>query len=328
MEEIYHFHKEYVFFDLNFYLKFVHIVFLNLSTFLVELENYKNMPEDIGHCFVIYADQFQIYVEYCKNKENSAKLLLENSQNEIYFKKLQSKYNLTSSLDSYLIKPIQRITKYQLLLKDLLGCCEDNRTEIKDAYDVMMNVPKKANDAIHLAHLEGLEDGLTKDDLGDVLLQDRFQVWDSKQLIKKGKERQVFLFETSLVFAKEIKDTREKLKYIYKFKLMTSEINITEHMEGDSCKFAVWTGRAPLSDHRVILKASSIDTKQLWVKKIRELIQEKFLYMEVAMCEAGMNKSNRNSKDFELDINNDLIETCSTSAASNESTSGNSFKVK
>lgn len=43
------------------------------------------MPEDIGHCFVIYADQFQIYVEYCKNKENSTKLLLEDGKNENYF---------------------------------------------------------------------------------------------------------------------------------------------------------------------------------------------------------------------------------------------------
>ena len=110
----------------------------------------------------------------------------------------------------------------------------------------MLSVPKKANDAIHLSHLEGLEEGLSKDALGDVLLQDKFQVWDSKQLIKKGKDRHVFLFETSLVVAKEVKDQRGKLKYLYKFKLMTSEINITEHMEGDSCKFAVWTGRAPL----------------------------------------------------------------------------------
>ena len=53
---------------------------------MVELENYENMPEDIGHCFVIYADQFQIYVEYCKNKENSTKLLLESPLNENYFK--------------------------------------------------------------------------------------------------------------------------------------------------------------------------------------------------------------------------------------------------
>ncbi|RNA10990.1 triple functional domain [Brachionus plicatilis] len=258
------------------------------------------MPEDIGHCFVIYADQFQIYVEYCKNKDNSTKILIEDGQKEGYFDKQLRIGQLKCSIDSYLIKPIQRITKYQLLLKDLLACCEDNRAETKDALDVMMNVPKKANDAIHLSMLEGLEEGLSKDALGDVLLQDKFQVWDSKQLIKKGKERHVFLFETSLVFAKEIKDQKSKLKYVYKFKLMTSEINITEHMEGDSCKLAVWTGRAPLSDHRVILKSTTLDIKQLWVKKIRELIQEKYFYMEVAMCEAGQ-RSNRNSKDFDVE---------------------------
>ncbi len=65
-----------------------------------------------------------------------------------------------------------------------------------------------------------MKEGLTKDALGDVLLQDRFQVLDSKQIIKSRKERQVFLFETSIVFAKMIKDAREKLKYVYKFKLM------------------------------------------------------------------------------------------------------------
>lgn len=263
------------------------------------------MPEDIGHCFVIYADQFQIYVEYCKNKENSTKILMEDSRFENFFEKLQRTDQLKCSLDSYLIKPIQRITKYQLLLKDLLTCCDETaetRSETRDALDVMMSVPKKANDAIHLSLLEGLDaDGLSKEALGDVLLQDRFFVWDSKQLIKKAKERHVFLFETSLVFAKEVKDPKGKLKYAYKFKLMTSEVNITEHMEGDACKLAVWTGRAPLSDHRVVLKSQSLEVKQAWVKKIRELIQEKYFYMEVAMCEAAAGqRSNRNSKDFEL----------------------------
>lgn len=70
---------------------------------------------------------------------------------------MQRNDQLKCSLDSYLIKPIQRITKYQLLLKDLVSCCEDNRSETKDALEVMMSVPKKANDAIHLSLLEGLE---------------------------------------------------------------------------------------------------------------------------------------------------------------------------
>ncbi len=44
---------------------------------------------------------------------------------------LQKKHNVTGPISSYLIKPVQRITKYQLLLKDLLACCEEGKGEIK-----------------------------------------------------------------------------------------------------------------------------------------------------------------------------------------------------
>ena len=39
----------------------------------------------------------------------------------------------------------------------------------QDGLEVMMNVPKKANDAMHLSMLDGLEESLEA--LGDVLLQ-------------------------------------------------------------------------------------------------------------------------------------------------------------
>ena len=44
---------------------------------------------------------------------------------------LQRKHELSGAIASYLIKPVQRITKYQLLLKDLLSCCEEGKGEIK-----------------------------------------------------------------------------------------------------------------------------------------------------------------------------------------------------
>jgi hypothetical protein len=44
---------------------------------------------------------------------------------------IQQKANLAEPLASYLIKPVQRITKYQLLMKDLLSCCEGHIGEIK-----------------------------------------------------------------------------------------------------------------------------------------------------------------------------------------------------
>ncbi len=49
----------------------------------------------------------------------------------MFEQQLQKKHNLTGPISSYLIKPVQRITKYQLLLKDLLACCEEGKGEIK-----------------------------------------------------------------------------------------------------------------------------------------------------------------------------------------------------
>lgn len=100
--------------------------------------------------------------------------------------------------------------------------------------------------------------------------------WDNKQIIRKGRERHVFLFDLYLLFSKEVKDTNGIVKYVYKNKVMTSELGVTEHIEGDECKFAIWTGRAPMVDFRIVLKANSLETKQNWVKRLREVIQETY----------------------------------------------------
>ena len=74
------------------------------------------------------------------------------------------------------------------------------------------------------ADLRHVPDNLQEnlDLLGEVLLQDHFTVWDPKQIIKKGRERHIFLFEMCLVVAKEVKDSNGKSRYAYKFKLMVS----------------------------------------------------------------------------------------------------------
>lgn len=44
----------------------------------------------------------------------------------------------------------------------------------QDGLEVMLNVPKKVNDALHVSLLEGCD--LSLDKLGDVILHDTFQV--------------------------------------------------------------------------------------------------------------------------------------------------------
>ncbi|KAI4789414.1 hypothetical protein KUCAC02_035259 [Chaenocephalus aceratus] len=241
-----------------------HIVFGNMQAicdfhnniFLKELVNYEQLPEDVGHCFVTWADKFHIYVDYCKNKPDSSQLILEHAGT--FFDEIQQKRGLANSISSYLIKPVQRITKYQLLLKELLSCCEEGKGEIKDGLEVMLGVPKRANDAMHLAMMEGFEENLEVQ--GELILQDSFQF--------------------SLVFSKEIKDSAGRTKYQYKTKLLTSELGVTEHIEGDPCKFALWAGRTPSSDNKTVLKASNMEAKQEWIKNIREVIQERMTHLK------------------------------------------------
>ncbi len=39
-------------------------------------------------------------------------------------------------------------------------------------------------------------------------------------------------------------------------------MGVTEHVEGDECKFAIWTGRTPMSENRTILKVGGQQQQQ------------------------------------------------------------------
>jgi len=136
-----------------------------------------------------------------------------------------------------------------------------------------------------------------------LLPKDSFLTWDNKQIIRKGRERHVFLFDIYLLFSKEVKDTNGVVKYVYKNKLMTSDLGVTEHIEGgDECKFAIWTGRAPMmSDFRIVLKANSLETKQMWVKRLREVIQETYFSgTSFSLLKSPGKVTNNNSKNNSL----------------------------
>ncbi len=50
-----------------------------------------------------------------------------------------------------------------VFLKELLACCEEGKGEIKEGLDVMLSVPKRANDAMHVSMLEGNKARLSSD---------------------------------------------------------------------------------------------------------------------------------------------------------------------
>lgn len=101
----------------------------------------------------------RLYSSYCQNIPGSEALRqTAEEQNCLFFRECQQKLDHKLPLGAYLLKPVQRITKYQLLLKDLLKYSEDLPKilpELQSALDCMLVVVKCINDSMHQVAITG-----------------------------------------------------------------------------------------------------------------------------------------------------------------------------
>ncbi|XP_028517061.1 pleckstrin homology domain-containing family G member 1-like [Exaiptasia diaphana] len=90
--------------------------------FLKQIENADEDPVEIADCFVKNETGFQTYTEYCTNYPKSVEVLTEcTRQREAasFIQEIQMNLGHSLPLGSYLLKPVQRILKYHLLLQIL-----------------------------------------------------------------------------------------------------------------------------------------------------------------------------------------------------------------
>ncbi|KAG9340257.1 hypothetical protein JZ751_021699 [Albula glossodonta] len=139
-----------------------------------------------GVCFGVwfYAQdnaerRLHMYVVYCQNKPKSEHIVSEYI--ETYFEELKQQLGHRLQLNDLLIKPVQRIMKYQLLLKDFLKYYTKagmDTAELEKAVEVMCFVPKRCNDMMNVGRLQGFEES---------------------SFLSRAKERRVFLFEQLVI---------------------------------------------------------------------------------------------------------------------------------
>ncbi|XP_036400831.1 guanine nucleotide exchange factor DBS-like isoform X3 [Megalops cyprinoides] len=260
MAEIYQFHK---------------------STFLRELEAYTECPELVGRCFLERMTDLQIYEKYCQNKPRSESLWRQCSDCS-FFQECQKKLEHKLGLDSYLLKPVQRITKYQLLLKELLKYsrnCE-GADDLQEALSSILGILKAVNDSMHLIAITGYEGNLS--DLGRLLMQGSFSVWTEhkkghakvKDLARfKPMQRHLFLHEKALLFCKRREENGEGYEkapsYSFKHSLSMSAVGITENAKGDNKKFEIWCNSR---EEVYIVQAPTPEIKTAWVNEIRKVL--------------------------------------------------------
>lgn len=78
-------------------------------------------PIKVGSAFLRHESKFYLYALYNKNKPKSDSLMSENGTQ--FFKTKQVELNDKMDLASYLLKPVQRMGKYALLLQQLMKAC-------------------------------------------------------------------------------------------------------------------------------------------------------------------------------------------------------------
>nr|XP_028697712.1 proto-oncogene DBL isoform X8 [Macaca mulatta] len=249
--------------------------------FLSSLENCAHAPESVGPCFLERKDDFQMYAKYCQNKPRSETIWRKYSECA-FFQECQRKLKHRLRLDSYLLKPVQRITKYQLLLKELLKYSKDCEASalLKEALDAMLDLLKSVNDSMHQIAINGYIGNLNE--LGKMIMQGGFSVWighkkgatKMKDLARfKPMQRHLFLYEKAIVFCKRRVESGEGSdrypSYSFKHCWKMDEVGFTEYVKGDNRKFEIWYGE---KEEVYIVQAPNVDVKMTWLKEIRNIL--------------------------------------------------------
>ncbi|XP_073756873.1 rho guanine nucleotide exchange factor 25 isoform X2 [Callorhinus ursinus] len=220
--------------------------------FLQELRRCLKDPDWLAQLFIKHERRLHMYVVYCQNKPKSEHVVSEFGDS--YFEELRQQLGHRLQLNDLLIKPVQRIMKYQLLLKDFL------KYYSRAGMDT-----------------EELEGKLTAQ--GKLLGQDTFWVTEPEAgglLASRGRERRVFLFEQIVIFSEALGGGvrgGSQAGYVYKSSIKVSCLGLEGNLQGDPCRFAL-TSRGPEGGiQRYVLQTADPAVSQAWIKQVAQILE-------------------------------------------------------
>ncbi|KAG7466647.1 T-lymphoma invasion and metastasis-inducing protein 2-like isoform X1 [Solea senegalensis] len=115
-------------------------------------EHFKKLLFSLGGSFLYYADHFKLYSGFCANHIKVQKVL-ERAKTDDDFKRFLEMRNPTNQhstcLESFLIKPVQRVLKYPLLLRELMVLTQresPEHTHLTEALRAMEKVATHINE--------------------------------------------------------------------------------------------------------------------------------------------------------------------------------------
>ncbi|XP_075393339.1 puratrophin-1 isoform X2 [Tenrec ecaudatus] len=248
--------------------------------FLRELEACTRHPPRVAYAFLRHRVQFGMYALYSKNKPCSDTLM--TSYGHAFFKDKQQALGDRLDLASYLLKPIQRMGKYALLLQELARACGGPVPELgalRAAQSLVRFQLRHGNDLLAMDALQGCDVNLKEQ--GQLVRQDEFTVRTGRH----RSLRRVFLFEELLLFSKPRHGPTGIDTFTYKRSFKMADLGLTESCGDGNLRFEIWFRRRKARD-TFVLQATSSATKEAWTTDISRLLWRQAVHnKEVRLAE-------------------------------------------
>ncbi|XP_067845197.1 rho guanine nucleotide exchange factor TIAM2 [Heptranchias perlo] len=237
---------------------------------------FKKLLFSLGGSFLYYADHFKLYSGFCANHRKAQKVL-ERAKTDKAFKEFLDARNPTKqhsfTLESYLIKPVQRVLKYPLLLKELVSLTDTESEEhyhLTEALKAMEKVASHINEMQKIyedygtvfdqlvAEQPGTKKEVTELSMGELLLYSSvtwLNPFPSLNRMRKDPELTAFVFKRAVILV---------YKEICKLKKKMGTVPRSAYIHGDIDQFKFrWL--IPLSALQVRLgNAAGTDTNCIW----------------------------------------------------------------
>ncbi|XP_069383376.1 uncharacterized protein plekhg4 [Paralichthys olivaceus] len=236
--------------------------------FLRELESCWKHPLRVPHCFLRHQEQFGLYALYSKNKPKSDALLSNHGNS--FFRRKQVDLGDKMDLSSYLLKPIQRMSKYALLLTDLIkevGVAQEAELVALQAATKMVKFQlRHGNDLLAMDAIRDCDVNLKEQ--GQLIRQDEFTIWSGRRKC----QRHIFLFDELVLFSKPKKMEGGLDVFIYKHSFKTADVGLTESTGDSGLRFEIWFRRRTSKNQTFLLQAATPDVKHAWTNDIARLL--------------------------------------------------------
>ncbi|XP_048212692.1 obscurin isoform X13 [Perognathus longimembris pacificus] len=253
------------------------------SSFLQELKHC-DTDDDVAMCFIKNQEAFEKYLEFLVGRVQAESVVVSTPVQEFYKKYTEETLSAKDPsqpppppLQHYLEQPVERVQKYQALLKELIRNKARNRQNcalLEQAYAVVSALPQRAENKLHVSLMENYPG--TLEALGEPIRQGHFIVWEGApgaRMPWKGHNRHVFLFRNHLVICKPRRDSRtDSFSYVFRNMMKLSSIDVNDQVEGDDRAFEVWHERED-SVRKYLLQARTVIIKNSWVKEISGIQQ-------------------------------------------------------